>query len=91
MELIDLPIKSCHGAGGQCFRSFTIKDWNMLQRIGDRGPEEVRQCPSCGELLFMDKAGLENLQLSIPRDQYAELHPGSDRPLWAPSFDGKRE
>jgi hypothetical protein len=91
MDFIDLPIKSCHGSGGQCFTSYTIKEWNELPHVGERGPDEVRQCRACGELMFMDKAGLERLGLSIPREQYAELHPNSDRPLWAPSYDGKQE
>jgi hypothetical protein len=86
-EFIDLPVKACHGAQGTCHQSYTLREWERLAKVGERGPDEVRQCSLCGQLLFLDKTGLEALDLKVTREKMADMHPDSRRPFTEEASD----
>lgn len=77
--MMDLPVKACHGWDGVCQASYNLNEWKQLKKVGEKGAEEVRSCCRCGELLFLETRGLERMNLSVDRETYREMHPGSDR------------
>jgi hypothetical protein len=76
-ERIETPIKACH----QCWANFTLTEWDKLEQTDDQeaGKPERRKCAKCGAVLELDRAGLDELDLTDDPAEYAKFHPHTAR------------
>jgi hypothetical protein len=73
---MDLPIKCCSG----CLTNYTWPEWKLLEKRTEReGNVEVRTCAACGGEMELSVDGLEDLNLHVDPERYAERHPHCSR------------
>ena len=79
-RVVPIAIACC----SECFVSFDLDEWRALELVGEKRTEdppmhfEKRKCAQCGHVVSTRVDGLEDMDLYMPQDRYAELF-GSGR------------
>lgn len=88
MPRVTIPIACCSA----CQRAYSLEEWRNLEIIRDdpqaRAPLaakvgatlERRKCSTCACVMAFDVRGLEQLDLTMDADRYADLYPDSELP-----------
>ncbi len=78
---VKTPMKACH----ECWSNFTLAEWDELQPASEHQPDpgapdlEARHCSKCGAVLTLDRAGIDELDLTDDAAEYERHHPDADR------------